>query len=102
MTQGRSAPMTISPQHPDRWNGSTDAAGRRRRESGVQIGGALMLRPTAVRNHTATLAALKRGDPMEIEEEMYRHLGYFEGIVVDVQRRTPHREMPAFLLAGTH
>ena len=51
--------------------------------------------------HTATLAALKRGDPAEIEEEMYRHLGHFEGIVVDVLQRTPHRQMPAFLLAGT-
>jgi GntR family transcriptional regulator, transcriptional repressor for pyruvate dehydrogenase complex len=51
--------------------------------------------------HTATLAALKRGDPAEIEAEMYRHLGHFEGIVVDVLQRTPHRQMPAFLLAGT-
>ncbi len=51
--------------------------------------------------HTATLAALKRGDPAEIEEEMYRHLGHFESIVVDVLQRTPHRQMPAFLVAGT-
>jgi DNA-binding FadR family transcriptional regulator len=51
--------------------------------------------------HTATLAALKRGDPIEIEEEMYRHLGHFEGIVADVLQRTPHRQIPAFLLAGT-
>jgi hypothetical protein len=48
------------------------------------------------------LAALKRGDPSEIEEEMYRHLGHFEGIVTDVLQRTPHRQIPAFLLAGTH
>ncbi|KUI29314.1 FadR/GntR family transcriptional regulator [Mycobacterium sp. GA-2829] len=52
--------------------------------------------------HTATLAALKRGEPAEIEEEMYRHLGHFEAIVVDVLQRTPHRQMPAFLLAGTN
>jgi GntR family transcriptional regulator, transcriptional repressor for pyruvate dehydrogenase complex len=51
--------------------------------------------------HKATLAALKRGDPVEIEEEMYRHLGHFEGIVTDVLQRTPHRQTPAFLLAGT-
>lgn len=51
--------------------------------------------------HTATLAALKRGDPAEIEAEMYRHLGHFESIVIDVLQRTPHRRMPAFLLAGT-
>ena len=51
--------------------------------------------------HEATLAALKRGDPAEIEEEMYRHLGHFEGIVSDVLARTPHRKIPAFLLAGT-
>ncbi len=38
--------------------------------------------------HTATLAALKRGDPAEIENEMYRHLGHFEGIVADVLQRT--------------
>jgi len=50
--------------------------------------------------HTATLAALKRGDPAEIENEMYRHLGHFEGIVADVLRRTPHRRTPPFLLAG--
>ena len=54
-----------------------------------------------IERHTTTLAALKRGDPEEIEEEMYRHLGHFEGIVVDVLQRTPHRQMPAFLLAGT-
>jgi hypothetical protein len=29
--------------------------------------------------HTTTLAALKRGAPVEIEEEMYSHLGHFEG-----------------------
>jgi hypothetical protein len=29
--------------------------------------------------HTTTFAALKRGAPREIEEEMYRHLGHFEG-----------------------
>jgi GntR family transcriptional regulator, transcriptional repressor for pyruvate dehydrogenase complex len=52
--------------------------------------------------HTATLAALKRGDPAEIEEEMYRHLGHFEAIVADVLERTPHRKTPAFLLAGAH
>lgn len=52
--------------------------------------------------HTATLAALKRGDPAEIEEEMYRHLGHFEAIVADVLQRTPHRKTPAFLLAGIH
>jgi GntR family transcriptional repressor for pyruvate dehydrogenase complex len=51
--------------------------------------------------HEATLAALKRGDPAEIEEEMYRHLGHFESIVADVLERTPHRKIPAFLLAGT-
>ena len=50
--------------------------------------------------HTATLAALKRGDPAEIENEMYRHLGHFEGIVADVLQRTPHRRTPPFLLAG--
>ena len=50
--------------------------------------------------HIATLAALKRGDPAEIEEEMYRHLGHFESIVADVLERTPHRKIPAFLLAG--
>jgi GntR family transcriptional repressor for pyruvate dehydrogenase complex len=50
--------------------------------------------------HTATLAALKKGDPAEIEEEMYRHLGHFEAIVADVLQRTPHRKTPAFLLAG--
>lgn len=50
--------------------------------------------------HTATLAALKRGDPVEIEQEMYRHLGHFEGIVADVLQRAPHRQTPAFLLAG--
>jgi DNA-binding FadR family transcriptional regulator len=50
--------------------------------------------------HTATLAALKRGDPDEIEQEMYRHLGHFEAIVADVLKRTPHRQTPAFLLAG--
>ena len=50
--------------------------------------------------HTATLAALKRGDPAEIENEMYRHLGHFEGIVADVLQRPPHRRTPPFLLAG--
>jgi len=50
--------------------------------------------------HTATLSALKRGDPAEIENEMYRHLGHFEGIVADVLQRTPHRRTPPFLLAG--
>src|SRR6476620_11629799 len=50
--------------------------------------------------HTATLAAFKRGDPAEIENEMYRHLGHFEGIVADVLQRTPHRRTPPFLLAG--
>ncbi len=52
--------------------------------------------------HMSTLAALKRGDPAEIEAEMYRHLGHFEAIVADVLERTPHRKMPEFLLAGTH
>ena len=52
--------------------------------------------------HTATLAALKKGDPAEIEEEMYRHLGHFEAIVADVLQRTPHRKTPAFLLAGAN
>lgn len=51
--------------------------------------------------HAATLAALKRGDPAEIEQEMYRHLGHFEGIVADVLQRAPHRRTPAFLLAGS-
>ncbi|MGV9864373.1 FadR/GntR family transcriptional regulator [Rhodococcus koreensis] len=52
--------------------------------------------------HEATLAALKRGDPVEIEQEMYRHLGHFESIVADVLQRTPHRQLPAFLTAGVH
>jgi len=52
--------------------------------------------------HTATLSALKRGDPAEIENEMYRHLGHFEAIVADVLQRTPHRQTPPFLLAGAH
>ena len=52
--------------------------------------------------HTATLAALNRGDPMEMEDETYRHLGHFEGIVIDVLQRTRNRHMPAFLLACTH
>jgi DNA-binding FadR family transcriptional regulator len=56
---------------------------------------------TGIELHTATLAALKRGDPAEIENEMYRHLGHFEGIVADVLQRTPHRRTPPFLLAGT-
>jgi DNA-binding FadR family transcriptional regulator len=55
---------------------------------------------TGIELHTATLAALKRGDPAEIENEMYRHLGHFEGIVADVLQRTPHRRTPPFLLAG--
>jgi len=52
--------------------------------------------------HTATLAALKPGDPAEIAHEMYRHLGHFEAIVADVLQRTPHRQTPPFLLAGAH
>jgi GntR family transcriptional repressor for pyruvate dehydrogenase complex len=52
--------------------------------------------------HEATLAALKRGDPAEIEDEMYRHLGHFESIVADVLERRPNRKMPAFLLAGAY
>jgi GntR family transcriptional repressor for pyruvate dehydrogenase complex len=52
--------------------------------------------------HTATLAALKKGDPVEIEQEMYRHLGHFEAIVADVLQRAPHRQTPAFLLAGAN
>lgn len=50
--------------------------------------------------HEATLAALKRGNPVEIENEMCRHLGHFEGIVEDVLQRTPHRQVPDFLAAG--
>jgi DNA-binding FadR family transcriptional regulator len=52
--------------------------------------------------HEATLAALKRGDPVEIEQEMYRHLAHFESIIEDVLQRTPHRQLPAFLTAGVH
>jgi GntR family transcriptional regulator, transcriptional repressor for pyruvate dehydrogenase complex len=66
----------------------------------------MMLRTTddytaGIELHQATLAALKRGDPTEIEDEMYRHLGHFEGIVADVLERQPQRKAPGFLLAGT-
>ncbi len=50
--------------------------------------------------HTATLAALRRGDPAEIEQEMYRHLGHFEAIVSDVLTSRTPRPKPSFLLAG--
>ncbi|WP_024804198.1 FadR/GntR family transcriptional regulator [Nocardia sp. BMG51109] len=49
--------------------------------------------------HTATLAALRRGDPAEIEQEMYRHLGHFESIVADVLRQAPRRQKPDFVVA---
>jgi GntR family transcriptional repressor for pyruvate dehydrogenase complex len=54
-----------------------------------------------IKLHTTTLAALKRGAPVQIEEEMYRHLGHFEGSS-STRCNAPHRQMPAFLLAGTH
>ncbi len=50
--------------------------------------------------HTATLAALRRGDPLEIEQEMYRHLGHFEAIVADVLQSGAQRQKPDFLVTG--
>lgn len=47
--------------------------------------------------HEATLAALRRGDPDEIEWEMMRHLAHFEGIVEDGLQRTSRRRLPGFL-----
>lgn len=50
--------------------------------------------------HQSTLAALKRGEPQEIEREMSRHLRHLESIVEDVLQRRPHRQVPEFLLYG--
>lgn len=47
--------------------------------------------------HQATLDAIRRGDPDEIEWEMLRHLGRFEGIVEDALQRTAQRKLPSFL-----
>ncbi|MBL1110881.1 FadR family transcriptional regulator [Streptomyces sp. 110] len=63
----------------------------------------LMLRTTedfeaGIELHEATLAALMRGDPDEIEREMVRHLAHFETIVEDALQRTPRRKLPAFLM----
>ena len=52
---------------------------------------------TGVRLHRDTLAALRRGDPAEIETVMYEHLGHFEQILADVTGRTITRRVPAFL-----
>ncbi|GAA3687976.1 FadR/GntR family transcriptional regulator [Streptomyces iranensis] len=48
--------------------------------------------------HEATLAAMMRGDPEEIEREMVRHLTHFEMIVEDSLQRTPRRRLPSFLM----
>jgi GntR family transcriptional regulator, transcriptional repressor for pyruvate dehydrogenase complex len=50
--------------------------------------------------HVRTLEVIRRGDPLEIEEEMGRHLGHFEGIVEDVLGRKSVRASPSFLTAG--
>lgn len=51
--------------------------------------------------HEATLAAIRGGDPEEIEDEMSRHLGHFEAIVEDVLQQRMHRRVPTFLLPRT-
>lgn len=48
--------------------------------------------------HEATLLAVRRGDPQEIEAEMTRHLGNFEAIVEDVLQQRAVRQVPNFLL----
>ncbi|MFE7035391.1 FadR/GntR family transcriptional regulator [Streptomyces sp. NPDC057621] len=47
--------------------------------------------------HEETLAALKRGEPEEIEDVMIRHLGHFETIIEDVYGRRAVRQTPDFL-----
>lgn len=51
--------------------------------------------------HEETLAALKRGEPEEIEATMLRHLGHFEAIVEDVLGRRAVPQAPAFLARPT-
>jgi DNA-binding FadR family transcriptional regulator len=54
---------------------------------------------SGVELHEATLAALKRGDPSEIEREMSRHLRHFEAIVEDVLQQSQIRQLPSFLVS---
>ncbi|MFE2887344.1 FadR/GntR family transcriptional regulator [Streptomyces graminifolii] len=51
--------------------------------------------------HEETLAALKRGEPDQIEDIMLRHLGHFETIIEDVYGRRTVRQTPDFLIRST-
>ena len=50
-----------------------------------------------IRLHRQTLAALRRGDPVQVEAVMIEHLGHFEQIFADVTGRAITRRMPSFL-----
>jgi DNA-binding FadR family transcriptional regulator len=56
----------------------------------------------AIELHERTLAALRQGDPDEVDEEMNVHLGQLEELCEQALNRARIRQMPSFLLAAGH